>query len=449
MLRSIDPYRQTLVAKYDNDTSDDIVQKIKRSEKAWSKWSRWSVEERIHGLHQLIGIIQNNKESWAEMMAREMGKPISQGIAEVEKCISLCLHYAEKSNQYLAPQQWWTSTEKVTILRKPFGIWLGIMPWNFPMWQVFRFAIPALLAGNTILLKHSQHVTGCALLIEDAIQKAWMNDSIFQVLKIASHQVDEVLSHPAVSGVSLTGSESAGRSVAALAGRNIKMSVLELGGSNAMIIDEHADLRLAIDGIIQGRFNNSGQSCIAAKRILVHQSRWNEVQIALSERIKHLKIGDPLDKETFIGPLVSNEAAEQLEKQYKIGIAQGAEIIVPMMRSQALCTPGIVSIQDPQNILWQEETFGPLAVLMPWLDIKQCLALRQHEQYALGTCIYTHQPDTWMKKSYLIHEPIIAFNSIVKSSPHLPFGGLKKSGYGTELGEAGIQGFTYPQVIQF
>jgi succinate-semialdehyde dehydrogenase/glutarate-semialdehyde dehydrogenase len=173
------------------------------------------------------------------------------------------------------------------------------------------------------------------------------------------------------------------------------------------------------------------------------------VQIALSERIKHLKIGDPLDKETFIGPLVSNEAAEQLEKQYKIGIAQGAEIIVPMMRSQAMCTPGIVSIQDPQNILWQEETFGPLAVLMPWLDIKQCLALRQHEQYALGTCIYTHQPDTWMKKSYLIHEPIIAFNSIVKSSPHLPFGGLKKSGYGTELGEAGIQGFTYPQVIQF
>ncbi len=449
MLRSIDPYRQTLVAKYDNDTSDDILQKIKRSEKAQAKWSRWSVDERIHGLHQLTGIVQGNKQIWAEMMAREMGKPISQGLAEIDKCISLCLHYAEKTNQYLAPEQIWTQQEKVTILRKPYGVWLGIMPWNFPMWQVFRFAIPALLAGNTVLLKHSQHVTGCALLIEQAIQNAWMNEGLFQVLKIASHQVDEVLSHPAVAGVSLTGSESAGRSVAALAGRNIKISILELGGSNAMIIDEHADLLKSIDGIIQGRFNNSGQSCIAAKRILVHESRWHEVQIALVERLKQLKLGDPLDADTFIGPLVNVDAAENLEKQYKKGIEQGAEVIVPMVRSQALCSPSVVSIDDTNNILWQEETFGPLAVLMPWSDMKSCLEWRQHEHYALGTCIYTNNPEQWMKKAHLIHEPSIVFNNIVKSTPHLPFGGLKKSGMGTELGAAGIQGFTFPQVIQF
>ncbi|MBM3427815.1 MAG: aldehyde dehydrogenase family protein [Bacteroidetes bacterium] len=449
MLRSIDPYRQTLVAKYDNDTSEDLQKKIKLSEKTGMKWSKWTIDERVHGVLKLIDIIQNNKEVWAEMMAREMGKPLSQGIAEVEKCISLCQHYSEKANEYLSPQQLWTTSEKVTILRKPYGIWLGIMPWNFPMWQVFRFAIPALLAGNTVLLKHSQHVTGCALLIEESIQKAWMNDGLFQVLRIASHQVDEVLSHPAVSGVSLTGSESAGRSVAALAGRNIKISILELGGSNAMIVDEHADLRLVIDGIVWGRFNNSGQSCIAAKRILVHESRWNEIQIALAERIKQFKIGDPLDRETFIGPLVNIDAAEHLEKQYKLGIDQGAEVIVPMMRSQALCTPGVVAVHDPKNILWQEETFGPLAVLMPWNDMKQCLSLRQHEHYALGTSIYTPNTEVWMKKSDLIHEPTIVFNNIVKSSPHLPFGGLKKSGFGTELGEAGIQSFTYPQVIQF
>jgi succinate-semialdehyde dehydrogenase/glutarate-semialdehyde dehydrogenase len=214
-------------------------------------------------------------------MSQEMGKPIQQGMAEIEKCILLFQHYYKHAHSYLAPEQIWNETEKVTIQRQPFGVWLGIMPWNFPFWQVFRFTIPALLAGNTVLLKHSQHTTGCALEIESAIQKAWLNDGLFQVLKISSHQVDEVLSHPFVAGVSLTGSETAGRSVAALAGRNIKISILELGGSNAMIIDETAVIEKAMDGIIQGRFLNSGQSCIAAKRILVHESRWHEIQLAL------------------------------------------------------------------------------------------------------------------------------------------------------------------------
>jgi succinate-semialdehyde dehydrogenase / glutarate-semialdehyde dehydrogenase len=449
MLRSFDPYRQYVVAKYHHDTAEEIQKKIQLADKAQQKWKRWTINERCNGLLQLIQIAESNKRPWAELMSQEMGKPIQQGMAEIEKCILLFQHYYKHAHSYLAPEQIWNETEKVTIQRQPFGVWLGIMPWNFPFWQVFRFTIPALLAGNTVLLKHSQHTTGCALEIESAIQKAWLNDGLFQVLKISSHQVDEVLSHPFVAGVSLTGSETAGRSVAALAGRNIKISILELGGSNAMIIDETAVIEKAMDGIIQGRFLNSGQSCIAAKRILVHESRWHEIQLALQSRLAMLTFGDPLDMNTFIGPLVNEEAAEQLERQYRRGISEGAEIIVDMKRSGALCTPGAVWIDSPLNILWKEETFGPLAVFMTYQETKQAIALRAHSNYALGTAIYTADPEKWMKKSHLIHEPLIVFNNIVKSAPHLPFGGLKKSGYGTELGAAGIQQFTFLQVINW
>jgi succinate-semialdehyde dehydrogenase/glutarate-semialdehyde dehydrogenase len=449
MLRSIDPYRQTVVAKYDNDHSEAIQEKILSAHKAQQKWKRWTVSERLHGLETLINLLKESKAVFAEMMAREMGKPITQGIAEIEKCMALCEHYQQHAPAYLAPQLIETEHEKTTIQRQPFGVWLGIMPWNFPFWQVFRYAIPALLAGNTVLLKHSQHTTGCALAIESAIQQAWMNEGLFQVLKISSHQIDEILSHPEVAGVSLTGSEAAGRSVAALAGRNIKMSVLELGGSNAMIIDETADIEKAMDGILQGRFSNSGQSCIAAKRIIVHESRWYEIQLTLENRLKQLKWGDPLEMDTQLGPLVSEEAAEQLDKQYQRGLQQGAEILIPLQRSGALCTPAAVYLKEPTNVLWQEETFGPLAVFMTYDEPKKALQLRAHEHYALGTCIYTAHPEQWMKKSHLIHEPMIVFNNIVKSSPHLPFGGLKKSGFGTELGAAGIQQFTFPQVVSW
>ncbi|MEN9333795.1 MAG: hypothetical protein RLY35_975 [Bacteroidota bacterium] len=447
MLRSIDPYRQHVVAKYNNDNSDLIVQKINKADKAFYKWKTWTVSERLNGLEKLMSIISEQKEDWARLMAVEMGKPLQQGIAEVDKCLLLCQHYFENADDYLATihQEEWNSVTQ--IRRRPFGIWLGIMPWNFPFWQVFRYAIPALLAGNTVLLKHSQHVTGCALKIQEAIAQAWMNEGLLQVLLIASHQVDEVLSHPAVAGVSLTGSESAGRSVAALAGRNIKISILELGGSNAMIVDEHADLLEVMEGIVQGRLMNAGQSCIAAKRILVHESRWQEVQIALIERLKTFKCGDPLDDDTFIGPLVNLDAAEQLEKQYQRGIAQGAEVVVPMKRSGALITPGIVLLNNEKNVLWIEETFGPLIVVMLWNDQKTCLKWRAHDQYALGTCIYTAEPEKWIKQLHHIQEPMVVFNGIVKSAPHLPFGGIKKSGYGTELGKEGILSFTYPQVI--
>jgi len=449
MLRSIDPFRQTVVAKYDNDHSEAIEQKIQIAQKAQVKWKRWTIAERCNGLEVLIDLLTDQKSAHAEIMAREMGKPITQGIAEIEKCIALCQHYRQEAHHYLMPQMIQNESENSTVLRQPYGVWLGIMPWNFPFWQVFRFAIPAILAGNTVLLKHSQHTTGCGLAIQESIQKAWLNEGLFQVLKISSHQVDEVLSHPAVAGVSLTGSESAGRSVAALAGRNIKMSVLELGGSNAMIIDETADIEKAVNGIIQGRYANSGQSCIAAKRIIVHESRWLEIQLALENRLKQIKWGDPLEMDTQLGPLVSEEAAEQLEKQYRRGLQQGAEILIPLQRSGALCTPAAVYLPHPSNVLWQEETFGPLAVFMTYDEPKKALQLRAHEHYALGTCIYTAHPEQWMKKSHLIHEPMIVFNNIVKSSPHLPFGGLKKSGFGTELGAAGIQQFTFPQVVSW
>jgi succinate-semialdehyde dehydrogenase/glutarate-semialdehyde dehydrogenase len=449
MLRSIDPFRQTVVAKYDNDHSEAIEQKIQIAQKAQVKWKRWTIAERCNGLDLLINLLTDQKSTHAEIMAREMGKPITQGIAEIEKCIALCQHYRQEAHHYLMPQMIQNESENSTVLRQPYGVWLGIMPWNFPFWQVFRFAIPAILAGNTVLLKHSQHTTGCGLAIQESIQKAWLNEGLFQVLKISSHQVDEVLSHPAVAGVSLTGSESAGRSVAALAGRNIKMSVLELGGSNAMIIDETADIEKAVNGIIQGRYANSGQSCIAAKRIIVHESRWLEIQLALENRLKQIKWGDPLEMDTQLGPLVSEEAAEQLEKQYRRGLQQGAEILIPLQRSGALCTPAAVYLPHPSNVLWQEETFGPLAVFMTYDEPKKALQLRAHEHYALGTCIYTAHPEQWMKKSHLIHEPMIVFNNIVKSSPHLPFGGLKKSGFGTELGAAGIQQFTFPQVVSW
>ncbi len=447
MLRSIDPYRQVVVAKYDNDNSDLIVQKISKAERAFSKWKVLSVPERLEGLEKLCHILSERKSEYAHLMATEMGKPIGQGMVEIEKCILLCQHYLEHADDYLATVHSESEEVITQIRRRPFGVWLGIMPWNFPFWQVFRYAIPALIAGNTILLKHSQYTTGCALKIQEAIDAAWYHENLFQVLCIASHQVDEVLSHPAVCGVSLTGSESAGRSVAALAGRNIKMSILELGGSNAMIVDEHADLLEVMDGIVQGRLLNAGQSCIAAKRILVHESRWHEIQLAISERIKNIKCGDPLLEDTFIGPLVNLDAAEHLEKQYLRGIQQGAEVILPLQRTGAMVQPGIVLLNNTNNVLWQEETFGPLVVFMKWKDTRECLKLRSHDHFALGTCIYTAEPEKWIKKLHHIQEPMVVFNNIVKSAPHLPFGGIKKSGYGTELGKDGILSFTFPQVI--
>ena len=423
---------------------ESILQKANTTLQVWEKTS---LNDRLAYLPALASLLLDNKEEYAKAITTEMHKPISQSIAEIEKCAVLCSYYYENSTPFLAPKIIKTEASESYVDYEPMGVILGIMPWNFPFWQVFRFAVPTLIAGNTVVVKHASNVPKCAELIQEIFEQAGFPKGCYQNLSISSQEVAAVIANPIIKAVSLTGSEQAGIAVAAEAGKQLKKCVLELGGNNAFIILEDANLDKAVATAVNARMQNAGQSCIAAKRFLVHENIAKDFVEKFKVAVQNLKIGNPLDKETQIASLARVDLAEELEKQVQQSIQMGAQLILGGKRNNAFYEPTILTNVTPQMPVFHEETFGPVAAITTFKTIEEAIALSNESQFGLGVSIFTRDIDFIKTKISAFKEGAVFINEMVKSDPRLPFGGIKKSGYGRELSEEGIKEFVNLKTI--
>jgi succinate-semialdehyde dehydrogenase/glutarate-semialdehyde dehydrogenase len=394
-------------------------------------------------LAQRLGkVLKERKDDLAKLAVSEMGKPLKQAISEVEKCAWLCEHYAENAEKYLSDETIDTDASESWVGFEPLGVILGVMPWNFPYWQVIRFAVPTVLAGNTAILKHASNVSGCAEELVDLFRAAGFPDGVFSHILISGKDVAEVISDKRVKAVSLTGSAPAGKSVAKAAGEHLKKSLLELGGSNAFIVLNDADLEEIMESAIFGRIQNNGQSCIAAKRFIVEAGIYDAFKSRLLKRFEELIVGDPMEEGTDIGPLARKDLAEELEDQMQKSLDQGAKLLFGGKRDAAIFYPTILEGVNPGMPAFDEETFGPLATLTKVESAEEAIELTNRSDFGLGATICTQDVERAKKLAQQIEDGAVFINSMVKSDPRLPFGGTKISGYGRELGAFGIREFT-------
>ena len=427
----------------------EALQKVERANQLFQK-NKINFQNRpIDKIRKVGKVLLARKQEFAEIITGEMGKPVYESIAEIEKSALNCDFYAEHCEEFLKDRKYTTDRFDALVRYEPLGVILGIMPWNFPFWQVFRFAVPTILAGNTVVVKHASNVPKSAQLIEDIFREAGFEDGTYTNLNLDSKDVEIVLDHDYIKAVSLTGSEKAGSSVAAIAGRNIKKSVLELGGSNAFIILNDADLDLILDKAINARYRNAGQSCIAAKRFLVQDGIYDEFLHRFTEKVKALKMGDPFDSDTEIGPLARIDLAEDLEKQVDESVKMGAKILCGGNRKEAFYEPTVVTEVTSEMPVFKEETFGPVAVVVKVKSFDEALELSNQSKFGLGVSICTKQVEKYAEKAHLFEEGAVFFNQLVRSDPKLPFGGVKKSGYGRELSSDGIHEFVNTKTIVF
>ena len=415
--------------------------KINTAEEAFRYWKKIPIAERIGHLKNLRATLHQERDHYARIITQEMGKPITQSLAEVDKCGILCDYYCENAATFLETKYVKTEAHESFVTYEPLGVLLGVMPWNFPLWQVFRFAIPSILAGNTILVKHASNVPQCAESIEALFLESGFPIGIYQNLHITSDKVAEVIAHPEIKAVSLTGSEAAGSAVAAQAGKYLKKSLLELGGSNAFIVCEDANLDKAVEVAVNARMQNAGQSCIAAKRFLIQDTIFDTFTEKFKTGVSQLKAGDPMKPETQIGPLARLDLAEDVEKQVNKSVEMGAKVILGGKRDEEFYEPTILINVTTEMPVFKEETFGPVAALMAFATLEDAIAISNDSQFGLGVAIFTQDAETIKNRIADFSEGAVFINEMIKSDPRLPFGGIKKSGYGRELAEEGIKEF--------
>lgn len=449
MLISINPYTGETIAEYKELSKSKINKKLKTAEKTFSEWRQSSFNHRRQLLLNLAEVLLQNKQQYAEMITEEMGKPIRQSVAEIEKCAWVCEYYAENGKDLLQKKHIETDAYKSYVTYEPIGIVLAVMPWNYPFWQVFRFAAPAMMAGNVGILKHASNVQGCAKMIEESFTAAGYREGCFQNLCISSKKVDRVIRHKLVKAVTLTGSGPAGSAVAGTAGKEIKKSVLELGGSNALVVFDDANFEKTIKTCVQARFQNTGQSCIAGKRLLVHESIYNEFVERFLTEVRELKSGDPKDENTYIGVLAREDLAEDLEKQLKKSVKKGAKVILGGNRDKAYFEPTILINVKKNMSVFTEETFGPLMAVTSFKSDLEAIDLVNESQYGLGVSIFTEDFERAEAMIPHFQDGAVFVNELVKSDPRLPFGGTKSSGYGRELSEDGIKEFVNRKTVYF
>lgn len=435
------------------ETSEREVENIVRESDAFFKsWRRRTFSERAELMKKAASILNERKDEYAKLMAVEMGKPVVDGRAEAQKCAWVCEFFAEHASRLLEPENVETEARRSFVTFQPIGIVLAVMPWNFPFWQVFRFAAPALMAGNTVLLKHASNVPGCSLAIEDVFRKSGFPKGAFRSLLISSDQVGKAIENPLVRGVTLTGSRSAGRTVAKKAGSVLKKTVLELGGSDPYIVLEDADLEEAVKACVAGRLLNSGQSCIAAKRFIVVEPVRKEFEEMLVEEMKKKIVGDPLLEDVQIGPQAKDKLREKLHKQATDSIQKGAKLLLggKMPASSGFFYPlTVLTNVAPGMPAFDEETFGPVAAVVPAKDEADAIALANNSVYGLGAAIFSRNIDRAVEIATNEIETGNCFvNDFVKSDPRLPFGGIKDSGYGRELSAYGIKEFVNVKTIR-
>lgn len=440
-LTANNPFTGELLYSYNEMTASELASIVKSMQSSFSDWKNFTFEERSIPMRQLASLLRRDAVRWGKQITMEMGKPISQAVAEVEKCAWVCDFYAENAAKFLAPERVPTDGDDSYIRYDPLGIILAIMPWNFPFWQVFRFAAPALMAGNCALLKHSSTSQLSARAIEELFTEAGFPDNVFRNLRISAGRVEAIISEPAVKAITLTGSDKAGQSVATAAGRNLKKTVLELGGNNAFIVLDDADLIRAAETGVVARTQNGGQSCIAAKRFLVHESVAEQFVEELLLRVNNLKVGDPMKKETDVGPLVSVSQALEVERQVLESVNQGAHILTGGFRKGSFYMPTLMIQVTPGMPVFDEEVFGPVLPVITFKNTDDCISLSNSSAYGLGVNIFTGDIAKAEKLASEFEDGAVFINAMVKSDPRLPFGGSKRSGYGRELSYHGIREF--------
>ncbi|MFD1003385.1 NAD-dependent succinate-semialdehyde dehydrogenase [Ohtaekwangia kribbensis] len=447
MLKSIHPFDQSVIDEFPVLTVHDIQAKLDKATLAFSHWKKTTFAQRSDVLLKAAAILRKNKEDYARIITWEMGKVISESRAEVEKCAVGCEYFARHAEAFLADKIIKTEAYKSLVAHQPIGAVLAIMPWNFPFWQVFRYAAPALMAGNVGLLKHASNVTRCSMTIEKIFHEAGIPDGVFQSLLIDNSAVESILEAKIVQGVALTGSEAAGSKVGALAGKNIKKSVLELGGSDPFIVLEDADLDLTVKIATQSRMQNAGQSCIAAKRFIVHQKIKDEFVDRFRQSIDALQQGNPFDEKITTGPLARVDLAEELEKQLKQSVLQGAQLVTGGERDGSNFRPALLNNVKPGIPAFDEETFGPLAAVTTAASDQEAIAFANASRYGLGASVWTKDRERGERVAREIDAGSVFINALMKSDARLPFGGIKKSGYGRELSEEGIHEFVNIKTI--
>ncbi|MEO6188110.1 MAG: NAD-dependent succinate-semialdehyde dehydrogenase [Ginsengibacter sp.] len=439
--KSVNPYNGEVLTTFTAHSDEDIEKILNNADAAFRNSNELSIGKRAKMMKRAAALLSGNTEKYARTISLEMGKPICESRSEVEKCAWVCDFYAENTERFLADDIIKTDAAESFISYDPLGCVLSIMPWNFPFWQVFRFAAPALMAGNVAVLKHATNVLGCATHIEDIFNEAGFPGGTFQNLFVGHDRMEKIISNDIVKAVTLTGSGKAGSSVASLAGKYLKKTVLELGGSNAFIVLNDADIVEAVKVGIQSRMQNAGQSCIAAKRFIVSEKIYDEFVSAYVAGVKNLKSGSPLEEETQMGTLARKDLAEKMQKQVNDSVEMGAQILIGGSFKDAYFEPTVMVNVNENMPVFTEETFGPVAPMIKVKDEEEAYELAGKTKFGLGTTVFTSDVEKARKKVSRIADGSFFINDLVKSDPRLPFGGTKYSGYGRELSKEGMLEF--------
>ncbi|QLD88356.1 NAD-dependent succinate-semialdehyde dehydrogenase [Natronomonas salina] len=450
-MESVNPATGERLESYDEAGESEVDDALGRAADAFEEWRDRPIREREELLESAGEVLRDRKREFAELMTREMGKPIEQAESEIEKCAWVCEHYAEHADAYLDDEPHSSpagATVKTTY--QPLGPVLAVMPWNFPFWQVFRFAAPNLAAGNVGLLKHASNVPGCAVAIEEVFEEAGFPEGVFQSLLIPSDLVDDMLEDDRVTAATVTGSGGAGRAVAAAAGENLKKTVLELGGSDPFVVLEDADLDEAAETGAWARNLNAGQSCIAAKRFVVHESVYDEFVDRFVEAVEDLSVGDPMDEDTEVGPLVGDDQLEELTEQVDESVDAGATVLTGgerLDRDGAFYRPTVLEDIPEGCPIDDEEVFGPVAAVTEVADETEAVEVANDTRFGLGASVWTEDRDRGERVAREIDAGMTFVNQLTKSDPRVPFGGVKESGYGRELSEPGIKEFVNRKTV--
>jgi succinate-semialdehyde dehydrogenase/glutarate-semialdehyde dehydrogenase len=443
-MQTVDPTTGKRIKTYPEFSAAKVDSVLKASLKAFDSWKQLSFKDRGAIIRKAAALLRANKEQYARLMAQEMGKPLGQGIGEIEKCADVCDFYAGQAESFLAPQAVKTDAAKSYIAYEPLGVVLAVMPWNFPFWQVFRCAAPTLMAGNTLVLKHAANVCGCALAIENIFKETGFTPSLVANVLVNNSKVKGIIAHPAIAAVSLTGSVRAGQSVAAHAGHALKKCVLELGGSDPYIILDDADIDGAAHTCAVSRLINGGQSCIAAKRFIVVSSVYKEFEEKFIAKMQAQRMGPPLDEGVTLGPLSRHDLRDQLHGQVQKSLKQGAKLLlggsIPA-GSGAFYPPTVLTQVRPGMPAYAQELFGPVAALIKVADQAQAIRAANDTVFGLGSAVFSRDHALAQRVARQLQAGCCFINDYVRSDWRLPFGGIKESGYGRELGDAGIREF--------
>jgi succinate-semialdehyde dehydrogenase/glutarate-semialdehyde dehydrogenase len=443
-IESINPTTGEKIRSYLEMSKAEVEKILQEADHAFHAWRKMELQQRTIKMKKAAKLLRENKKSYAKLMAQEMGKPLAQGVSEIEKCAWVCDFYADEAKRYLEPELVPTDAQKSFIVFEPLGILLAVMPWNFPFWQVFRCAAPALMAANAVILKHAPNVSECALAIEEIFKNADFPKGLFRTVLVETEQVARMIEHPLVRAVTLTGSPRAGKAVASKAGEMLKKTVLELGGSDPYIILEDADLEAAAETCVASRLINGGQSCIAAKRFIVVQSIQKEFEKKFVEKMKSQSMGDPLSEGITVGPLARQDLRDTLHGQVKKSVLRGAKVLlggeIPDSKG-AFYPPTVLTNVKEGMPVYEEETFGPVAAIIGVSDEKEAIQVANSSSFGLGAAVFTKDIQRGEKIASELEAGSCFVNAFVKSDPRLPFGGIKQSGYGRELSSFGIREF--------